>query len=193
MEQEAENAILAQLDAGDLRSAATQVIRAYGGEIYRYLRAILRDEVTADEVFSDFGEDLWRGIAGFRRDGAIRSWAYKVAWNAARRRHRDPFHKRGRALGDDEAQAVVAEVRASTQLYLRTEVKDGLTEIREDLDPEEQTLLILRVDRELPWRDIADVLSTGSAPVAEAALWKRFERLKKKIRERLAARGLLGG
>lgn len=43
-------------------------------------------------------------------------------------------------------------VRTRTAEYLRTEVKDRIAKLRDSLDPEDRTLLILRVDRKLGWR-----------------------------------------
>jgi RNA polymerase sigma-70 factor (ECF subfamily) len=60
-----------------------------------------------------------------------------------------------------------------------------VTRLRESLDPDEQTLLILRIDRQMAWTDIARIMG-GDAPEAEsrqaATLRKRFERLKERLR-----------
>jgi RNA polymerase sigma-70 factor (ECF subfamily) len=61
---------------------------------------------------------------------------------------------------------------------MRTDVKQGVAKLRERLDPDDQTLLILRVDRDLSWREVADVMGLG-----EPALRKRFERIKTRLRE----------
>ncbi len=68
---------------------------------------------------------------------------------------------------------------------------ERLLRLRETLEPEEQTLLILRLDKELPWEEVAHVLSEGRAPVAPAALRKRFERLKEKLGKMAKDEGLL--
>jgi RNA polymerase sigma-70 factor (ECF subfamily) len=54
-------------------------------------------------------------------------------------------------------------------------------------------MIILRFDRGLSWTEVAQVLAAGGAPVDEAALRKRFERLKKRLRELAIAEGLLDG
>ena len=71
------------LDSGELAAAATAAIRGYGPEILGYLAAVLRDDDAAAEAFSRFAEDLWKGLPGFRRKSSMRTWAYRVAWNAA--------------------------------------------------------------------------------------------------------------
>jgi RNA polymerase sigma-70 factor (ECF subfamily) len=178
-----ERDIQADLERGELKAAAERGIRTYGPEIYGYLVSVLRDDALASEAFSALGEDLWRGLPSFRRECSFRTWAYKLAWHAAARVLRDPFLRRGRRLDTEELSRVVEEVRTATAAYLRTSARDQLERLRTSLEPEEQTLLTLRLDRKMSWKEIAVVLSTAEAPVTEQTLWKRFERLKAKIRK----------
>jgi RNA polymerase sigma-70 factor (ECF subfamily) len=186
-----EAGILARLEAHDEAGAATLAIRRLGPPILGYIVAVVRDEDDANEVFSMFCEDLWRGIGAFRRESSFKTWAYKVAWHATLRLLRDPSRRRGRALATNEAEGLAAEVRSTTALHLRTGSKDALADMRAKLLPEEQALLVLRIDRDLSWSEIADVLGDGQGARAEAALRKRFERLKEKLRKEAVARGLL--
>jgi RNA polymerase sigma-70 factor, ECF subfamily len=185
-----EASIGARLDGGDLEGAATLAVRGYGPQILGYLVAVMRDDQAAYEVFSQFSEDLWRGIGAFRRQSSLRTWAYKLAWHAALRFRRDAFRRRVRRLETNEVSKIVDEVRSASRVYQDTAVKDRMAAIREQLAPEEQTLLILRVDRNLPWREIAEVMAEGDEPAEESALRKRFERLKVKLRTLATQAGL---
>ena len=184
--------VLASLDAGDVKGAATEAIRGYGPQILGYLTAVLKDEDDARDVFSQFAEDLWRGLPGFRRECSLRAWAFKVAWHAASRHARDPYRRRHRPILTTEASKIAASVRSTMSTYAPGGRADRLLKLREALDPEEQTLLILRVDKGLSWEDVAQVLSTEGTPVASAALRKRFERLKDKLARLAKEQGLLG-
>jgi len=184
--------VLAFLDAGDVKGAATEAIRGYGPQVLGYLTAVLKDEDDARDVFSQFAEDLWRGLPGFRRECSLRAWAFKVAWHAASRHARDPYRRRHRPILTTEASKIAASVRSTMSTYAPGGRADRLLKLREALDPEEQTLLILRVDKGLSWEDVAQVLSTEGTPVASAALRKRFERLKDKLARLAKEQGLLG-
>jgi RNA polymerase sigma-70 factor (ECF subfamily) len=186
-----EERIAAGLDAGDLQAAATEAVRGYGPEILGYLVAVMRDDEAAYEVFSQFSEDLWRGLSAFRRESSFRTWAYKLAWHATKRYRRDAFRRRAQPLETTQISKIAAEVRSSTIMYLKTQVKDGVAKLRESLDPQDQTLLILRVDRNLPWSEVAHVMAEQDQKVDEAALRKRFERLKVKLRKLAEQEGLL--
>jgi RNA polymerase sigma-70 factor, ECF subfamily len=81
------------LERRELAGAATRALKGYGPEIRGHLATILRDRTAARDVFADFSADLWRGMRGFRLESSFRTWAYKLAWNAARKFWRDPFRR----------------------------------------------------------------------------------------------------
>ena len=79
----------------------------------------------------------------------------------------------------DYVQALVAHTRSQTQPWLRTNVKDRWRALRESLDEDDRSLLLLRVDRKLEWKDIARVMLGDESD--EAALLRETERLKKRF------------
>jgi RNA polymerase sigma-70 factor (ECF subfamily) len=186
--------IAAHLEAENLQAAAAAMIRGYGPEILSYLAGVSRDAALADEVFSTFAEDLWRGLPGFRRESSVRTWLYRLAYNAFQRHRQDPFRKRQIGLSR-HLEGVAAEVRSRTAPFLRTEFKSAIARLREQLDPDEQTLLVLRVDRRLSWREVSEVMTEDVSPdglrLSEATLTKRFERLRSKLRLLAQKEGLL--
>jgi RNA polymerase sigma-70 factor (ECF subfamily) len=188
----AEDRILRSLDAGALGDAATSALRAYGPGIFAYLVAVLRDRQMAEETFADFGEQLWKGIAGFRRECPFRAWAYRIAWCSAVHALRDPYRRRGRRLETREVSEILEPIRTRTARWLETHSKSQLEELRASLEPEERALLILRLDRRLSWREVARALAEdGAEPATDAVLRKRFERIKERLRALAEARGLI--
>jgi len=191
-ETEAEARCLEALDRGDHAGAATAVVRQYGPQLLGYLCSVLRSEADAGEVFSMFSEDLWRGLPGFRRECPLRVWCYRLAWHAAARFLRDPYRGRGRRLETTELSRIVEEVRSSVFLGRDQARQATLDRLRAGLAPDERTLLVLRLDRGLAWAEVALVLSEDKGePVDEAALRKRFERLKDKLAQKAREEGLL--
>ena len=182
----------AACDAGKLAQAATAAIAGYGPEILRYLLSLTRDEVAAGEVFSQFCENLWVGLPSFRWESSFRIWAYSLARHAWFRLLRDPHRRRERRIALSDVPSVhqaAAGVRSRTATYLRTEVKDKISELRAKLDPDDQSLLILRINRKLSWTEIARVLADPDEELAAkelekraAALRKRFQRIKDDLR-----------
>src|SRR4051794_28475938 len=69
-------------DRGDHNAATTIIVERAGRQIMGFLRALVRDEDEASDLFSQVSEDIWRGMHTFRWDGHLRSWVYTVARNA---------------------------------------------------------------------------------------------------------------
>jgi RNA polymerase sigma-70 factor (ECF subfamily) len=95
---------------------------------------------------------------------------------------------------------VAAEVRSRTISLFRTEKKAPIVALRESLPPEDQMLLILRVDRGLAWNDLVLVFHDGEAELSEAdlkresaRLRKRFQSVKERLFQMAKARGLVEG
>jgi RNA polymerase sigma-70 factor, ECF subfamily len=190
MDEVVERTITGHLTAGELTQAATVALRELGPQILGYLAATLRDEEAAHDVFAHFSEQLWRSISTFRGESSFKTWAYKLVMHSVGRYRRDGYRRRQLPLGS-EVSAIAEEVRSRTPPYRRTEVKDRVARLREALDPDEQALLFLRVDQQLTWNEIAEILSAERGPVNVLALRKRFERAKARLRELAAKDGLL--
>lgn len=181
--------IRALLSAGDTRGAATEAMRSFGPKIFGYLRSVLRDETDAGDAFSLFGENLWRGIETFRGESSFRTWAYRIAWNAALAVRDEAWRRHGRRLETGEASRLADEIRTTAARVERQ--KTALDALREELSPEEQTLLHLRIDQGLSWEEIALVLGREGSPIEAATLRKRFERLKERLATLARERGLV--
>ena len=183
-----EAAVLAALDAGDLAGATGHALRGFGPELLGWLEATCGSSTEASDAWALFAEQLWRSLGRFDRRCSVRTWCYTLARHAAHRVREARASGRAVPLSNAPVSAVAAEVRATTAPYLRTEVKDHVRALRARLDPDDQILLVLRVDRDLGWREIAQVLLGPEAAPPEvdrhaATLRKRFERIKQRLRE----------
>ncbi len=186
------------IEAGQLAQAATLALDTYGPELMRFLALQLGDDADADDAFGQTCIDLWGGLASFGWRASLRTWMYTLAKNAASRLRRSAHRRPGRHVPFSELSEAVERVRSQTALHLRTEAKDLFATIRAQLDPEDRALLLLRVDRELDWKDIAHVLfpeeaarSSQDLARVTARLRKRFQAVKAEVRSRAADAGLL--
>jgi RNA polymerase sigma-70 factor (ECF subfamily) len=184
-----EHRVRALCGAGDHHAATTAAIEGYGPELLGFLVVMMRDEHDASDVFGDLCVRLWRGLPSFRWDSSLRTWLYILARRACWK-----FRDKGRAhdyvplSGVPEIDAVAQRVRTTT-FARRYERRDLVQRLRAKLSTDEQALLTLRLDRELEWTDIARILA-DTDPRDEvtlaresAALRKKFERLKLKLRQ----------
>ena len=190
MQEHLEERIRAAHAAGDHQGAATEAVEGYGPEVYGFLIASLRSEQDAEEVYAVLCEDLWRGLPGFEWHSSFRTWLYRIAHHAMARHLRAPERRRGRRVALSQISELAERVRSATAAHLRTESKDALSRVRQSLSPEERSLLTLRVDRRLAWREIAQVLAPEGVAPGEleresARLRKRFQLLKEEVARRM--------
>lgn len=169
-------------------AAAGRAIAALGPELLGYLFAVAKSGGDAEELFSELCEKLWRALPQFRWDASFRTWAYAIARNLVRESHRRGHRRREVAIGEvPEVLALADRVRTETMTYMRSEVKARLDELRAALDEDDRTLLVLRVDRRMSWRDIAKIMREDDEDTDRLAarLRKRFERVKERLRSEL--------
>lgn len=180
------------LAGGELLRATELAIRTYGPEIAGWLRSIIANEADAQDAFSRMSEDLWRSLQRFDGRCSIRTWCYMLARHAAARVRSQPRREREVLFS-----SLPSVLDAVTHVWNTTgggaqRAADTYAAIRGQLDEDDQTLLVLRVDKSLSWREIAQVLCGEEAPGDDverlaATLRKQFERVKKRLRT-LAAR-----
>jgi len=178
------------LSAGDLQGAATEAIRGFGPQVLQYLGAVLRDEAEAREAFSQWAENLWKGLPSFRGQSSFRTWSLRLACNAALNLRDEAYRKRGRRFATGEASAIAEDVRTKSVLRVERQ-RQALEKLRQSLSTEEQSLLVLRIDQGLPWNEIAEVLVLDGKQVEPATLMKRFERLKERLARLAREQGLV--
>lgn len=182
----------------DLGEAARFAIEGYGPEILAFLMAMTQNSDNAADVFAQFCEDMWKGLPAFRWGSSFRTWAYTIARNSFRRFLRDPNRRHNVRLETSDLFKVQQRVRTQTMPFLLTHIKDRFAALRESLTPDDQTLLILRLDRRLSWLEIAEVMSedgeaTDPREIKKKAgsLRKRYERLKARLRDMVEKDGML--
>lgn len=181
-----------------IKEAITLVFQTLGAEVFGFLIRAMKDESDADEVFALLRERVWHSIAKFRWQCTLRTWIYRIARNESSRFASGTQRRnRGRA-SFSELDNVVAAIRSGTQSIRFSEKLDKLKALRDELPIEDRTLLILNVDRDLGFKEIARIfLGETDEPTPEelkreaARLRKRFQLLKQRITKRAREDGLI--
>jgi RNA polymerase sigma-70 factor (ECF subfamily) len=182
--------VSAAVAAGDAGGAAARIVQGLGPGLLGYLVAVLGRESEGREVLGEVVEEVLGSVLRFRGESTVKTWLYRIAWRTAMRYRDAPERRRTRRLDTLEASGLADVLRSSTAAYQRTEAKDWLEEVRAELTPEDQSLLVLRVDRDLSWAEVAEIMGDGDA-AAQGRLRKRFERIKERLRERAERDGIL--
>lgn len=181
------------LEDGDEAGAVTAIVGALGPRMLGFLNGVLLDRDAADEVWAVACEQVWAAIEGFERRASIETWVYTIVRRALAGYLRAPHRRRERLVGTLEPRE---ERRSPTPRWRSTSMRDAARALREQLAPEERELLILRVDRRMSFRTLAEMELGGATDEAalrrrEVALRKRFERTKDKLGELAKKAGLI--
>jgi RNA polymerase sigma-70 factor (ECF subfamily) len=179
--------LLESVQKGAVNEAATDAIKRYGPEIYTLLASVHRQD--ADDVFSLFCEKLWKGLARFEGRSSVRTWAYAVAWSASSNFRSWKTSRREVLISDSQISALAVQVRTDTRSRMRNEKRNRLRELRQTLPVEDQMLLVLRVERELDWKDLSRVMNPDTE-LGDDTLTREAARLRKRyqaVKERLRA------
>src|SRR5689334_10104672 len=190
-----ENEIHGLCERGAYHEAVELALELYGEELARFTRAVLRRPDLASEVYSCVCEKLLRNLPRFRWESSLRMWLFRVARNECMEGLRSPTRREllvSQPMPPDAAQ----QERSQTKPWLRTDVKERFRALREQLSPHERMLLQLKVEQDLPWTDVAEILWDEPEPPTREALEKRTVALRqqfKRLKERLKALAIEAG
>ena len=192
-----EDEIQALCRSGELNRAVEQALRGYGPELRRLMGAILRDDAQAHDAYSLFCECLLKGLPDFRWECSFRTWSQRMARNICFKLLNAPAARHPH-VGLSAISARSAGHPSSTNPWQRTTMKTRFRALRERLDPEQQRLLVLRVDQKLSWPDVVRVMADSKKPLTSemtnrqaTALRQQFQRLKAQLRTMAIQEGLI--
>jgi RNA polymerase sigma-70 factor (ECF subfamily) len=179
--------IKAHCQRGELDEAAHKAIRHYGPGVLGWLLGICPSGAIAEDIFQNFCFDLWSGLLSFRWESSLYTWSYRVAWNSFYRfQQGERRHQHGR-LSDICSQWAVEASSIHSKLQ-RQQTQTRLVELRQQLPEDLQSVLILRLDREFSFAEIAHVLD-----LSEDNARQKFQRAKNKLKDMAQREGLLSG
>jgi RNA polymerase sigma-70 factor (ECF subfamily) len=178
-----------------LELATTRTLEHYGPELLGFLSALARDHTLAADAFALASERIWQNLESFRWEASLRTWTYQIARNAFYRLQRDSSRRASNQLPMSVVTSIEQVCRNPTEPYRRTDVKETFRRLRDALEPLDHEILILRLDRNMSWKDIARALAdddaTDTVEQRAATYRKRFERTKDKLRELAVEHGLV--
>jgi RNA polymerase sigma-70 factor, ECF subfamily len=190
--------VRAAVAAGDLERAATAVIADLGAEVYGFVRASLDNDHDADDVFAETCTRLWRGLGDFAWRCSVRTWVYVIARNEIARFARGSRRRRHAQATPSRLDEVAAKARTETLSVLRAPKIDKLRALRDELPTDDRMLLVLRVDRDLSWEDVALAflgedcdLKLDEIARETARLRKRFQLIRRRLASRARDEGLV--
>lgn len=197
----AETAIQEALSRRDFEAVVTLALSAHGQALTAFVQTRVPSSNDAEEVMAEVTAALWAVLPRLELHTSLRGYLFQMARHGVHRHlARDVRRGRQSVSVEDVDSAVLGPdpLRTGTPPYLRTANKDRIAMLRASLSQEEQTVLQLRVDQGLSFREIAQAMAPdgetldGAAITRDAARWrKRYQLTKDRLRALATEAGLL--
>ena len=192
--QETANAQETQLSAEELLSmiaanrdhALEVLIHLYRNEIFDLCARVSGSRTEAEDLAQETFIRAYENLGGYRGDAAPRSWLYRIAINRSitfTRRLKRWRMKRG---NDDELFPEIPEL-ATESPEREAENRDLAQRAHRELQqvsPRQRTAVILRVVRDLPYEEVADMMNI-SVGAAKANVHHGLRKLREALGEDL--------
>lgn len=163
-----------QFLAGD-SNAFNQLVLKYRDPIYRYCLRMLRNQEDAMDLSQDVFVKVHQKAAGFKKLSSFKTWIYKIATNMAFNRIRTRrFLVPLESLFGHGHQARILET------MINDEQASLLNHHIAALPPKQRQVVILRIQEELSFKEIAEVVGSPEGTV-KANFFNAVKNLQKKI------------
>lgn len=168
-------------------------LQKFAPDVTGVVARILRDSDAAQDIWQETQLKALSRRDQLRDEGSLKPWVYRIAIRLAF----DALRKRTPTGGDTgELDAVpAATTRSPTQQAVRTTNRRTLRELIDELPPHQKTLIVLRIDKKLSWKEVAAALETTASgePMTADNARKIFERLIEDLRQAFRAQSMLAG
>ncbi len=186
-ENQDDTLLLERIRAGD-KSACDECVRRHAAGVYRLALRLTRNEAEAEDVVQETFLSAFKGIDRFDGRAELRTWLYRIAYNAAMMRLR---RTRRDHVPLDEASEPDNGTPVPQQLYdwsrlpgrelekaeLRAEMEKAIGELPDRL----RAVFVMRELEELSTEETAQALN-----ISAEAVKTRLHRARLGLRERLA-------
>jgi len=167
-----EQARIAEIAQGN-DEALVSLISDWKNPIYVYFLRSLSNSADADDLTQKFFHRVYKGAASYQPNGKVSSWLFTIARNLLI----DEFKKRSRRPKESSLPDYpITDESVSRQIELKEILSHELTKLPEN----QRTALLLRVQQELSYREIAEIMQANETNV-KTWIFRARSLLKKNI------------
>jgi RNA polymerase sigma-70 factor (ECF subfamily) len=164
-----EDALVRASQRGD-RQAFARLVERYWDSLYRWLYHLTRNRHTAEDLVQETFLKAFRGLNRFQAGSNFRAWLFRIAHNSYANQRRTAARVRHNLADDIPARQESPEDLAQTR-----ESMAHLARAVSKLPPDFRAAFLLRIEEDLSFRQIADVLNLTE----ETARWRVFKARQK--------------
>lgn len=138
-------------DEKSLEILIKQYLKPIYGFVYKYIRNVQESEDITQDVFVK----VWRHLKRFDRKKSFKTWIFSIAKNTCI----DWIRKKKTMLLDDKfAETLINQAPLASENLEKTDIFQVLVSAMDNLLPKYQTVLSLRYNDNLNFREIAVIL-----------------------------------
>lgn len=151
-----ESDLIARARKGDMTSA-NQLLSRYQRPLWGFLLSLLGHQADAEDALQETCLKALRGLSGYRDERKFKSWLFQIAYRESltlrRRQKRAPVTTED---ADELESLADAEPLATVRLE-SIEARQRLRACVERLPEAEREVVLLRLQRDIPFREIAEI------------------------------------
>jgi RNA polymerase sigma-70 factor, ECF subfamily len=183
--REDEHQLVAAAKSGDVK-AFEELVNRYERKIFRLTMNITRNREDAEDAMQDAFLKSYSHLKSFQGDSRFYTWLVRIAANEAlmrlRKRRPNQFSLDEPIEGDEDL--MPRELQdwgpGPEQRFAQTEMRQILSGVIDELEPEYRTVFVLRDIEELSTEETADAVG-----ISVPAVKSRLLRARLKLREKL--------
>ena len=165
------------LSQGDI-PAVRNLLRNYEESLYRYLWHMLKHQQDCEDALQDTFRKALEALPTYREESHFKSWLFRIGHNTGieiiRRR------KRIEEMPETLEDQVFAQSLGPRESLIEREITEELHDAIANLPHSERSVVLLRLEEELSFKEIAQVVD---APLG--TVLARMHRAKERIRLQL--------
>ena len=172
---DAETKLIEAIGSGDT-SAFETLIKRYRNCVLNFIYRYVGDRYSAEDLAQEVFLRVYSSAAGFEPRGKVSTWIFKIAYNLSL--NEISRRKRLCLLADTEGEKEI-EPRAPNS-FAGEELKETLMDCIQRLPEKQKAALLLRINEELSYSEIGNILSTSVSSV-ESLIFRARENLRKML------------
>jgi RNA polymerase sigma-70 factor (ECF subfamily) len=180
-----EHLLVAAAKRGDV-AAFEELVSRYERKIFRLTMNITRNREDAEDAMQDAFLKSYSHLKSFQGDSRFYTWLVRIAANEAlmrlRKRRPNQFSLDEPVEGDEDL--MPRELQdwgpGPEQRFAQTEMREILSNVIDELEPEYRTVFVLRDIEELSTEDTASTLGI-SVPAVKSRLLRARLKLRQKL------------
>ena len=142
--------------------AFAQLVECHLGVVYRLTLRILRTSTEAEDAVQETFLKVWRNLGQFRQGENFCPWLLQIARNTAidmlRKRRETSFSELQSNAEEDAVYSPPDTSPSPEEMAARSHDADEVQRLLRALPDEDQEILLLHYQEDLPFREIAEII-----------------------------------